>query len=103
MMLLMMPHLMCHHYHPIVKEAEVLLGAISTSIIIILSLMEHFLISGVQLIAFRLHAGRPHFKDLILASSLHLQEVCTCSFHMADLDMSYSLFFLFSSFGHLFI
>jgi hypothetical protein len=73
MMLLMITHLMCH-YHPIVKEAEVHLAVISTSITIILYLMGHFLILGVQLTAFRLHAGHPLFKDLISVNSLPLQE-----------------------------
>jgi len=50
------------------------LAVISTSVTIILCLMEHFLILGVQLTAFRLHAGRPLFKDLILVNSLPLQE-----------------------------
>jgi len=56
MMLLMITHLMCHHYHLIVKEAEVHLAVISTSITIILYLMGHLLILGVHLTAFRLHA-----------------------------------------------
>ena len=88
MMLLMITHLMCHHYHLIVKEAEVHLAVISTSITIILYLMGHLLILGVHLTAFRLHAGHRLFKDLISVNSLPLQEVCTCSFHMADFDMS---------------
>ena len=80
MMLLMITHLMFHHYHPIAKEAEVHLAVISTSITIIPCLMEHFLTLGVQLTAFRLHAGHLLFKDLISVNSLPLQEVCT--FHL---------------------
>lgn len=74
MMLLMITHLMCHHYHPIVKEVEVHLAVISTSITIILYLMGHLLILGVHLTAFRLHAGHRLFKDLISVNSLPLQE-----------------------------
>jgi hypothetical protein len=83
-MLLMITHLMFHHCHPIAKEAEMHLAVISTSVTIILCLMERFLILGVQLTAFRLHAGRPLFKDLILVNSLPLQEVCNFLFHMED-------------------
>jgi hypothetical protein len=80
MMLLMITHLTFLHYHPIVKEAEVHLAVISTSITIILCLMEHFLTLGVQLTVFRLHAGHLLFKDLISVNSLPLQEVCTFHF-----------------------
>ena len=95
MMLLMITHLMFHHYHPIAKEAEVHLAVISTSITIIPCLMEHFLTLGVQLTAFRLHAGHPLFKDLILVNSLPLQEVCTFLFHMAGQVSSAANYFFY--------
>jgi hypothetical protein len=98
MMLLMITRHMFHHYHPIAKEAEVHLAVISTSIIIILHLMEHFLTLGVQLTAFRPHAGHPLFKDLISVNSLPLQEVCTFHFicQMTLAEQLTKFFFLFS-------
>lgn len=96
-MLLMMSHLTFHHYHPIAKEAEVHLAVISTSITIILCLMEHFLTLGVQLTAFRLHAGHLLFKDLISVNSLLLQEVCIFHFiWLITLAQQLTFFFLFS-------